>query len=178
MLQPDENNGGTFQEVPGNLGDFMNSIQTPHEVENESAPDFDTQDAEEPIQFSETGEDAGEQETGKQIPTGATLRLGDALAKGCNKAIPGLYSIYSHAPAEKYMISDEEVADLSQAFADYLMDVGANVSPAQALVCAIAGSFATQIPMVLSDRKAYEAEQKKDVTADGNAEDVREKGEE
>lgn len=162
MLEPEENKGDTFQQVPGNLGDFMSQIKTPHEAEAGSAesgaPLFDEVD-EEPIQFDtheevEGGDD--DAEAGRPLPTAATVRLGDALAKGCNKAIPGLYSMYSHAPAEKYMISDEELADLSQAFADYLSDVGAKVTPVQALVCAIAGSFATQIPMVIADRHEYE----------------------
>lgn len=177
MLQPQDNNNPTFQQVPGNLGDFMSSIQTPHQPDNtgsaeSGAPLFDEVD-EQPIQFDNPEEINTDPEDtapdGKPLPTAATLRLGDALAKGCNKAIPGIYSMYSHAPAEKYMITDDELADLSQAFADYLLDVGANVTPVQALVCAIAGSFATQIPMVLADRHQYEIQlkqQKQEDTTD------------
>lgn len=145
-----------FSAIPGNLGAFMNNIQTPHGEDAEL--EFENTSAEEDIQFDTVSE---EDTPTVEIPSAATIRLGKSLAKGCDKLVSGVYSMYSHMPAERYALGDDELTELGDAFTEYLKEIGAQISPGQALISAIIGCFATQIPTVIADRKAYEEQKSK-----------------
>lgn len=138
MLVPQENNSGTFNAVPGNLGAFMQSIQAHESPANEIADPIPSDEplpgGEAPIEF-ETEEELSP--GGRVVPR----NTGRAMAHFVDKGMAFGAGLYAHDKSERFRATSQEMDELEEAFGDFLSESGIDISPAVNLIIALAAIY-------------------------------------
>lgn len=153
MLKPETPSTASFSAIPGNLGSFMNSVQTTHAAAEEPAFEAPSDELQDPAP-DEPDLDFGDEDFGGEHRRVVPKNVGRGLARFTDRGLSFLMGLYAHAPGSRYRADDDEMGELEKAFADFVEETGINISPAINLIIAISAIYAFKMADVVQDRKA------------------------